>query len=350
MIKFSICIPNFNYAEYLRLTIQSVLDQTYLPFEIIVADNASTDHSVSVVKSFNSDKIKLVENKFNIGFAPNLDKATEFASGDYMILLSSDDLMRPDALMEYAKIIESNKGLENPLIVMSACNVIDEKGAVKGHKNAMTGDVIVYLEKNSPYRKRLSPNLIEHYKGHEVLKAVLSGSFQPAGQFLTTCYAKSLYDKVEGYHAPLTVLPDAFFSHKLLFQNPDVIYINQYLFEYRVHNLNNLAAFKKMNNIKHWTDNYLISQSFSTQNLSKLNLKPDDLHHTFINSLIYACKTNFLNGYGSRIPRLLAIGYAAYPKILLRNVSFYILIITMPFSIFIGSTYNFYNSLKTKKI
>ena len=58
-ISFSICIPNFNYAQYIGETIQSVLDQTYQNFEIIIADNASTDNSVEVVQSFDDNRIRL---------------------------------------------------------------------------------------------------------------------------------------------------------------------------------------------------------------------------------------------------------------------------------------------------
>ena len=47
-IKFSICIPNYNYANYIGETIQSVLNQTYSNFEIIIADNSSEDESVAV--------------------------------------------------------------------------------------------------------------------------------------------------------------------------------------------------------------------------------------------------------------------------------------------------------------
>ena len=92
-IKFSVCIPNYNYEKYIGKTIQSVLDQCYKNFEIIIADNASTDNSIKVVRSFKDDRIIIIKNNYNIGFSPNLDKATENASGDYLILLSSDDLM-----------------------------------------------------------------------------------------------------------------------------------------------------------------------------------------------------------------------------------------------------------------
>ena len=145
-IKFSICIPNYNYADYIGITIQSVLNQSYSNFEIIVADNASEDNSIAVVKSFNDDRISILVNNYNVGFSPNLDKATQGAKGDYIILLSSDDIMNPGALEEYAKIIYNHKGDENDLVMMSACDIIDSHGIVFGEKQAMTGDVIDFLK------------------------------------------------------------------------------------------------------------------------------------------------------------------------------------------------------------
>ena len=90
---FSICIPNYNYGRYIGDTIQSVLDQSYPHFEIIVADNASTDNSVEVVQSFNDPRIRLVQNRYNVGFGPNLQRATMHARHDFVNLLSSDDQM-----------------------------------------------------------------------------------------------------------------------------------------------------------------------------------------------------------------------------------------------------------------
>ncbi len=102
---FSICIPNYNYAHYIDQTIDSVLSQTFQDFEIIIADNASTDNSLEVIQSYDDPRIKLVLNQYNVGFAPNLDRATENTTGQYILLLSSDDIMKPGALTRYAEAI-----------------------------------------------------------------------------------------------------------------------------------------------------------------------------------------------------------------------------------------------------
>ena len=68
------------------------MSQTFQDFEIIIADNCSTDNSIEIIESFNDDRIRLIKNEYNIGFAPN-QKVTQHAKGEYINLLSSDDMM-----------------------------------------------------------------------------------------------------------------------------------------------------------------------------------------------------------------------------------------------------------------
>ncbi|MEK6237000.1 MAG: glycosyltransferase, partial [Planctomycetales bacterium] len=64
-MKFSVCIPNYNYEKYLGVTIQSVLDQSHRDFEILVSDNASTDRSIEIVEGFEDPRIRARINACN---------------------------------------------------------------------------------------------------------------------------------------------------------------------------------------------------------------------------------------------------------------------------------------------
>jgi glycosyltransferase involved in cell wall biosynthesis len=329
---FSICIPNYNYCDFLKITIESILLQTFQDFEIIIADNASTDKSVELVKSYEDNRIKLIENPFNIGFSPNLDIATQKAKGKYMILLSSDDVMLPNALETYYKII-NQIGNDN-VILMSSCAIIDSKGQRIGKKNAMTGDVYSYLNKMDikPYRviKDFEANF---YKSNDVLSGVLSNSFQPAGQFLTTCYSSNLYNLVNGYRSIMSVHPDAHFSHKLLFNNPIVVYVNLELFEYRVHQMNNLSATVNLANIKYLIDSYLFTQIYDNQLLSKIGLNSDKIKSTFVNKIIlHDAIWAIIRGKISKGLRILLFGLSAYPRIIFKKIKFLLFIILLLFS------------------
>lgn len=104
-MKYSICIPNFNYEVYLRRTLASALGQTLSDLEVVVSDNASTDGSVSVVRACHDPRLRLRVNRRNVGFSGNLDRVAGMARGEFMLLLSSDDLMRPEALSVYDSLL-----------------------------------------------------------------------------------------------------------------------------------------------------------------------------------------------------------------------------------------------------
>src|ERR1043166_412558 len=122
---FSVCIPCFNHADYVGKTIRSVLEQDFADFEIVIADNASTDDSRAVIKSFGDPRIRLIENRYNIGFAPNLQRVTQYARGRYINLVSSDDLMNAGALRAYADLIAQHPQESAQLVLMSQALEID---------------------------------------------------------------------------------------------------------------------------------------------------------------------------------------------------------------------------------
>jgi glycosyltransferase involved in cell wall biosynthesis len=89
--KVSICIPSYNCDAYIGKAIQSVLDQTCQDFEIIVADDRSTDNSEEVIKSFKDPRIRFFRNEKNIGMVPNTNKASRLAKGEFVGILHPDD-------------------------------------------------------------------------------------------------------------------------------------------------------------------------------------------------------------------------------------------------------------------
>lgn len=94
----SVIVPTYNRAYCLGRTIQSVLDQSYGNWELIVVDNCSSDATESLVFSYSEPKIKLV--KINNGgiIAASRNKGLQFATGDYVAFLDSDDWWLPQKL------------------------------------------------------------------------------------------------------------------------------------------------------------------------------------------------------------------------------------------------------------
>lgn len=123
MSKVSVIIPTYNYAQYIKQAIDSVLSQTFRDLEIIVVDDGSTDNTREILQGY-GDKIKYFyqENK-GISKARNL--AISKATGEYIALLDADDVWLPIKLERQLDIIENNPDLG---FVCSAALVVNGDG------------------------------------------------------------------------------------------------------------------------------------------------------------------------------------------------------------------------------
>ena len=323
---FSICIPNYNYGRYIGETIQGVLDQTYQNFEIIVADNASTDNSVEVVQSFKDERIRLIRNRYNIGFAPNLQRATMFARNDFVNLLSSDDLMKPTALETYTDILVKQGDRAHHTVLMSEVEVINANGQIIGLvQRAPSSFDLLWLSPEAARNTLVNPDLpaYELHRGLDILQDTLKRlrTFLP---FLTVVYPRVLWEAVEGYNSVRTIGPDKHFHYKLLAQDPDVIYVRAALFRYRVHgSLNQQAG---LTTLKQQIDDYLYTIEFSDDFLESLGLSRGNLINALLDRVcLKTGLTQLVRGSYLHAFRMLAFSLAAYPVETLRRPRAYML-------------------------
>lgn len=111
--KVSVCIPIFNGAAYVQDAVDSVFQQEYQDFEIVIVDNCSADETEALVKklSAQSEKIRFFKNKQNIGLAGNLNKCLEHARGEYIKYLLVDDLLLPGCLKQMATVLDNQPAI-----------------------------------------------------------------------------------------------------------------------------------------------------------------------------------------------------------------------------------------------
>jgi glycosyltransferase involved in cell wall biosynthesis len=109
MIKVSVLINNYNYGKFIKDAIDSVLNQTYQNFELIIVDDGSSDSSREVINSYNDSRIKKIF-KQNGGQASALNVGIEHCKGDIISFLDSDDEFYPTKLEEVVKVFQ--KGYE----------------------------------------------------------------------------------------------------------------------------------------------------------------------------------------------------------------------------------------------
>ena len=106
----SIIMPSYNTAQYISQSIQSVLAQTYLNWELIIVDDCSTDNTENVVSVFlNDNRIKFLKNERNSGAAVSRNRALREARGKWIAFLDSDDLWEPEKLKKQIAFMENHE-------------------------------------------------------------------------------------------------------------------------------------------------------------------------------------------------------------------------------------------------
>lgn len=115
-VKISIITASYNYADYIEDVINSVINQTYENWELIIVDDGSSDSSVEIIKSYcdKDERIKLFlhEGSQNKGLKETLLLGVEKSTGDWVAFLESDDFFKPDNLLKKVEVIEKNPSVK----------------------------------------------------------------------------------------------------------------------------------------------------------------------------------------------------------------------------------------------
>lgn len=94
----SVILPVYNREKFVAGAVQSILDQTYEFFELIIVDDASTDSTLGVIKRFHDERIRILENEENLGVSSSRNKGICEANGEFVAFMDSDDISLPDRL------------------------------------------------------------------------------------------------------------------------------------------------------------------------------------------------------------------------------------------------------------
>ena len=110
MPTVTIGLPVYNGESFVRLTLESVLNQTFGDFELLIADNASTDSTLAICSAFASwdRRVRILRSDVNQGAAPNYNRLVHHASGRYFKWLPHDDLIAPTYLERCVGFLEAH--------------------------------------------------------------------------------------------------------------------------------------------------------------------------------------------------------------------------------------------------
>ena len=127
--RLSIGMPVFNGETYIRYAIDSILDQTYRDFELIISDNASTDKTQNICLQYaaKDSRIRYYRNKKNIGAASNYNRVFLLSSGEYFKWATHDDVLAPEFLEKCVHVLDNNSSI---VLCHSKVGRIDENGVL----------------------------------------------------------------------------------------------------------------------------------------------------------------------------------------------------------------------------
>ncbi len=129
----SVIMATFNdKPDYLDKAINSILNQSYNHFELIIVDDSTNENTKSVIDSYGSDpRIKIVRDKEKIGFVRALNRALDMAKGDYIARMDGDDIAVVDRLEKQVRYLETNSDTD---ILGGQIDIIDSEGVITGRR------------------------------------------------------------------------------------------------------------------------------------------------------------------------------------------------------------------------
>jgi glycosyltransferase involved in cell wall biosynthesis len=138
----SIVLPVFNGEVYLGEAIESILNQTYTNFELIIVNDCSSDQSNLIAEKFQKrdNRIKIIHNSINKKLPASLNIGHRAAKGDYLTWTSHDNLLKPDFL----EVLENEALKQNAPVVYSNFDIIDDKGKIIREHNAEPANQLLF--------------------------------------------------------------------------------------------------------------------------------------------------------------------------------------------------------------
>jgi len=123
----TIYLTNYNYEQYCKQAIDSILEQSFTDFELIIIDDGSCDNSCEIINLYSSvSNVEIIYQK-NIGLNRTNNKAFSLALGKYVVRVDADDWLAPTMIEELVNVMEGNPGLA---LVFPDYYEVDEKGRV----------------------------------------------------------------------------------------------------------------------------------------------------------------------------------------------------------------------------
>ena len=196
----TIVLPIYNGEKYMKKSIDSVINQTYKNWELLILDDCSTDNTSSIANIYiqQDNRIKYYKNEQNLRLPKNLNKGFSLAKGEYLTWTSDDNIYLPNAIETMVKKLNNDK----TDFTFASCRIIDAD--------------------DNPYEYIM----VNKYSPESIVGQNCVGAC-----FL---YTRKVYESIGEYNPEYTLVED-FDYWQRVFQKFDVSPIEEILYLYRMH-------------------------------------------------------------------------------------------------------------------
>ncbi len=126
--KISVLLPVYNAEPYLAETIDSVLNQGFSDFELIIINDGSKDRSAEIIRSYSDKRIRFIDQE-NIGLSATLNKGIAVARGEYIARQDNDDISLPQRFSKQVEYLDTHPSV---MLLGTSAEIIDDKGRRTG--------------------------------------------------------------------------------------------------------------------------------------------------------------------------------------------------------------------------
>jgi len=229
----SVCIPTYNGAKFIAQTIESVLNQTFTDFEIIISDDGSSDKTLEIVGSFNDPRIVRIDRLSKVGAEANWNNAVATASASLVKLVCQDDLLYPQCLEVEVQTMNKSENQD-----VSFCFHLRDFVTPNSHKLSA---------------RRVGYSNLQKYSKTEILTKVVRSGGNPIGEPMAVTMRKLSLNSAGKFRGEYVIDLDMWSK---LSDQGSALFIEQHLSAFRISKTS-------------WTSNLKKSHLSSVRTLSK---------------------------------------------------------------------------------
>ena len=229
----SVCIPTYNGAKYIAQTIESILNQTFTDFEVIVSDDGSSDETLEIVGSFNDPRIVRIDRLSKVGAEANWNNAVATASASLVKLVCQDDLLYPQCLEVEVQTMSKSENQDVSFCFHLRDFVTPNSRKLRSH--------------------RVGYSNLQKYSKIEILTKVVRSGGNPIGEPMAVTMRKLSLNSAGKFRGDYVIDLDMWSK---LSDQGNALFIEQHLSAFRISNTS-------------WTSNLKKSQLSSVRALSK---------------------------------------------------------------------------------